>query len=474
MQQTQIQVPTAATTTIKSVVVGVALMTIILGAVVVPLAIPRGTEASSPNQIEMSVVQQNFVMGGDVSDWTDNMTLAMQVSFGTYLNVLPSTVGVSVSSASVKVLVEVQTTNSTIADEMKGLLDTAQEVFVNASDTNTSTLGQFNPFQSIAAFDTLVSEGIVVESMAKPAVQIVMVNAPLPPPPPPLSPSPPPSPSPSPSPPPSLFPSHPPPSSPSPSPLPNPPSSPPPLLPSALPTYSITWETMSVSHPQTMSVTVGDSVMFSWSGSHNVYEATSPVNFYDCVLSGNTELAPTSTDGSYTHTFSTEGDFYFICEVGSHCYNGQKIHITASPPPPSPPPSPPPPSPPPSPPPPSPPSSSYSIDWKVEMNSTAPSFNSSTVHPYYPTASKLHYLMDVHVGDSVEFSWSDKHSVYEAVGDTYWEQFYGCLKNGNALRASESTGGSYTHTFTNAGDFYFMCQVYPHCIYGQRIRITAS
>ena len=87
--------------------------------------------------------------------------------------------------------------------------------------------------------------------------------------------------------------------------------------------------------------------------------------FDGCTRTGATELAPSSSGGSYSITLDTPGTFFYICEVGSHCQSGQKLAVTVtapSPAPPSPSPPPPPPSPPPpatdpsppSPPPPSP------------------------------------------------------------------------------------------------------------------------
>ena len=90
--------------------------------------------------------------------------------------------------------------------------------------------------------------------------------------------------------------------------------------------------------PQTMSVNVGDTVVFTWGGNHNVW-LTSQSEFDQCR--GGSEIAGTDVN-TYRWSASSAGTFYFICEVGGHCDAGQKIAITvatASPPtPPLPPP----------------------------------------------------------------------------------------------------------------------------------------
>ena len=90
--------------------------------------------------------------------------------------------------------------------------------------------------------------------------------------------------------------------------------------------------------PQTMTVTVGDSVTFTWQYHHNVYLSSSAADYNACVRTGGTMLAD-HTVTSYQHTFSSAGTFYFICEVSGHCSADQKIAITATAP--SPPPAPP-------------------------------------------------------------------------------------------------------------------------------------
>ena len=80
--------------------------------------------------------------------------------------------------------------------------------------------------------------------------------------------------------------------------------------------------------PQTMTVTVGDVVTFTWLFVHNVYLSANEADYNGCERSGGTMLAD-NTVTTYQHTFSSAGTFYFICEIPGHCNAGQKIAITA-------------------------------------------------------------------------------------------------------------------------------------------------
>ena len=108
---------------------------------------------------------------------------------------------------------------------------------------------------------------------------------------------------------------------------------------------SLTWKVSM--NPQTKTVSQGDTVVFTWGGTHNVYESASKSDFDSCAKSGGTEVGAQASGGSYSKVFDTPGTFYYICTVGSHCNSGQKMAITvtegvATSPPPSPAPSPPP------------------------------------------------------------------------------------------------------------------------------------
>ena len=77
-------------------------------------------------------------------------------------------------------------------------------------------------------------------------------------------------------------------------------------------TVSVTWA-IPVS-PQTLTVQQGDTVSFTWSGSHNVYQSASQSDFNGCVRTGGTLLATTSVN-YYSTVMSSAGTFYYICEV---------------------------------------------------------------------------------------------------------------------------------------------------------------
>merc|ERR1712166_955759 len=75
---------------------------------------------------------------------------------------------------------------------------------------------------------------------------------------------------------------------------------------------------------RTKTVTSGDMLHFMWTGSHNVYEMASQTAFESCNFTGATELGSTSP---VMKTVSGDGPWYFACQVGSHCQNGQKLQV---------------------------------------------------------------------------------------------------------------------------------------------------
>ncbi|XP_016651838.1 PREDICTED: umecyanin-like isoform X2 [Prunus mume] len=85
---------------------------------------------------------------------------------------------------------------------------------------------------------------------------------------------------------------------------------------------------------------IGDTIVFNWTGNHNVGGVASKEEYDKCtdpgiVFGPGVRIEINSTD-----------TLYFICTVGDHCERGQKVTITvgsaannSSPPPPPPPPS---------------------------------------------------------------------------------------------------------------------------------------
>lgn len=70
--------------------------------------------------------------------------------------------------------------------------------------------------------------------------------------------------------------------------------------------------------PNAISITVGDEVAFTWSGSHSVYQSATQSDYEACATKGGTVVAPTTSSGAWTKTFDAPGDYYYICEVSGH------------------------------------------------------------------------------------------------------------------------------------------------------------
>ena len=76
-----------------------------------------------------------------------------------------------------------------------------------------------------------------------------------------------------------------------------------------------------------MTASVGDTLEFTWSGTHNVYVMPNAEAVEACDFSSATLLCATSAGGSCTATLDTL-PAYFACEVAGHCQGGQ--HLTVS------------------------------------------------------------------------------------------------------------------------------------------------
>ena len=72
-------------------------------------------------------------------------------------------------------------------------------------------------------------------------------------------------------------------------------------------------------------------VVFKWSGYHNVYMFPSKAAFDSCDFSDATELA-TNDKNPFTYKASAPGTYYFGCEVGNgyHCKQPQKLALTVT------------------------------------------------------------------------------------------------------------------------------------------------
>ena len=81
--------------------------------------------------------------------------------------------------------------------------------------------------------------------------------------------------------------------------------------------------------PQTLSLSLGDTLVLTWSHLHDVYESASRADFDACVTTGGVRLA-TSAVNRYQHTFTAPGTYHWICTVPGHCAGGQKLAITVA------------------------------------------------------------------------------------------------------------------------------------------------
>jgi len=170
-----------------------------------------------------------------------------------------------------------------------------------------------------------------------------------------------------------------------------------------------------------MNANAGDTVVFEWSFTHNVYiHPTGTCSNDRSVLVGN--------DSPATYTFTeedvTNGEVTFACDIGNHCENGQILTFdtVAS-------------------------SQMFNIDWRIPFGSNFPEMNAN-------------------VGDTVVFEFSSSHNVYiHPTGN--------CLES-NSILVKETSPATYTFTEEDAinGEIVFACDTGPHCEVGQILKFT--
>ena len=80
--------------------------------------------------------------------------------------------------------------------------------------------------------------------------------------------------------------------------------------------------------PQTMSVSAGTTVTFTWSSTHNVHEVPGATAFDNCDFSSGTEVASTAVQTVDVAAPDTPTTKYYVCAVEGHCSMGQRIAIT--------------------------------------------------------------------------------------------------------------------------------------------------
>ncbi|EOD17590.1 hypothetical protein EMIHUDRAFT_255900 [Emiliania huxleyi CCMP1516] len=108
------------------------------------------------------------------------------------------------------------------------------------------------------------------------------------------------------------------------------------LLPAVAMQHVVEWHDLydSGSESHEVHYTVGDSVMFRWKGSlgHNLMKVSKSA-YTNCEDENGAMLNDGSSTGQIEQVvdFPKTGEFYFLCSVGSHCANNQKINITIDP-----------------------------------------------------------------------------------------------------------------------------------------------
>ncbi|XP_012444998.1 cucumber peeling cupredoxin [Gossypium raimondii] len=68
---------------------------------------------------------------------------------------------------------------------------------------------------------------------------------------------------------------------------------------------------------------VGDSAVFNWTGNHTAAQVRNQADYDNCNTNA-TEMTLYAVAGVRV-PFTTEGFHYFICTVGTHCEQGQKV-----------------------------------------------------------------------------------------------------------------------------------------------------
>jgi plastocyanin len=204
---------------------------------------------------------------------------------------------------------------------------------------------------------------------------------------------------------------------------------------------------------EAQSAKVGDTIIFEWSGSHNVFIHPSGT----CDTGGSIEVGSTS-GAAYTFTSDDVGEVVFACDIdgGSHCDAGQIVTFNVA-----------------------------ADDTPLTTAPTKGPTASPTVSPVKsptptptmkPTAAptkppieiewfvKQYEPRTANVGDTIVFKWGNDHNVFIHPTGT-------CDSTGSIEVGSE-TGTTYTFTEDDVGDVTFACDVSFHCENGQILTFT--
>merc|ERR1719362_2255085 len=99
--------------------------------------------------------------------------------------------------------------------------------------------------------------------------------------------------------------------------------------PAAKTTKNIGWKVNMQDNQE--QVAVNTDVIFTWTGTHDVYLLPNKKAFEECDFSKAKELASTKVN-KYTYKASAAGVFYFACKVTGHCkFTKQKLALTVTP-----------------------------------------------------------------------------------------------------------------------------------------------
>jgi len=253
---------------------------------------------------------------------------------------------------------------------------------------------------------------------------------------------------------------------------------------------TVSWYIPSDGVLDPITVNVGDTVVFEWSGFHNVY--IHPAK--SCDEAGAIEVG-TQTGASYTFTENDEGEIGFACDVGPHCEFGQILTVTVlasstttiaptmTP---------------------SVVSSTTTTMTGTYTDSPVPTMTGTYTDSPVPTTTTMFPTtysqstdtrsgtptliapptnpveitvewfissdgfdpISANVGDTVIFEWGNFHNVYIHPTKS-------CDETG-AIEVGTQTGASHTFTASDVGEVVFACDVGPHCELGQIITVVVS
>merc|ERR1712032_966675 len=89
----------------------------------------------------------------------------------------------------------------------------------------------------------------------------------------------------------------------------------------------IVWKLSMSAAEQKATAVVGDSIVFKWDGSHDVYTLPNQKAFDDCDFTAATKLGEAT---GIEYKAKAAGTVFFGCKVAGHCTGGQKLALTVT------------------------------------------------------------------------------------------------------------------------------------------------